>query len=323
MKLSFDIMGHEGKLADAIKAARKFKHKHNDVELILVGDKKQIDPLVKQNEFEILDCVDTIKMTDSPLAALRKTNSSMYQAMKLVADHKADGVFSAGSTQCFVSLVYYLIKPIKQTLKPCFLPFIPTLKNIPMGMCDVGAQINCDGKDIYNFAKMTKIYFESALNRTNPRIGLINIGTEDCKGHDYHKQANELLTNDKSFNYVGFIEPRYIFDGIVDIAVCDGYTGNLVLKSIEGGAGAVSTAFKKQYKKPWNWLGALFSSIAITKVKHTFDYRNHAGAVVLGINAAAVKTHGSADFKQFYSGLNTLYDLVKSNVIDKIKKEFQ
>ena len=323
MKLSFDIMGHEGKLTDAIKAARKFKHKHDDVKLILVGDKKQIEPLVKPNEFEIVDCVDTIKMTDSPLAALRKNNSSMYQAMKLVADHKADGVFSAGSTQCFVSLVYYLIKPIKQSLKPCFLPFIPTLKNIPTGMCDVGAQINCDGNDLYNFAKMSKIYFESALNRTNPKIGVINIGTEDCKGHEYHKQANQLLLNDKSFNYVGFVEPRYIFDGIVDIAICDGYTGNLVLKSIEGGAKAVSTDLKKQLKKPWNWLGALFSVGATLKVKKTFDYRNHAGAVVLGINAAAVKTHGSADFKQFYSGLNTLYDLVKSNVIEKIKKEFQ
>ena len=315
-------MGHEGKLSDAIKAARKFKSKHADVEIVLVGDKKQIDQIIKPNEFEIVDCADEIKMTDSPLVALRKTNSSMYQAMKLVADHKTDGVFSAGSTQSFVSLVYFLIKPIKQSIKPCFLPFIPTLKNIPTGMCDVGAQINCDGQDIYNFAKLAKIYFENAMNRKNPKIGVINIGTEDCKGHDFHKEANKLLSEDKSFNYCGFIEPRYIFDGIVDIAICDGYTGNLVLKSIEGGAKAVSNAFKKQYKMPWNWLGALFSLIGITKVKSTFDYRNHAGAIVLGINGAAVKTHGSADFKQFYSGLCTLYDLVKSNVIEKIKKEF-
>ena len=178
MKLSFDVMGHEGKLSDAIKAARKFSDKHKDATLVLVGDKNAIEPLIKPNEFEIHDCTDAIKMTDSPLAALRKANSSMYQAMKLVADHKTDGVFSAGSTQCFVSLVYYLIKPIKKELKPCFLPFIPTLKGIPTGICDVGAQINCEGKDLYNFAKMTKTYFEYVLKRTRPTIGLINIGTE-------------------------------------------------------------------------------------------------------------------------------------------------
>ena len=322
MKLSFDVMGHEGKLSDAIKAARKFCEKHKDAEIVLVGAKHLITPLIKPNEFVIHDCPDTIKMTDSPLNALRKVNSSMYQAMQLVADHKTDGVFSAGSTQCFVSLVYYLIKPIKKELKPCFLPFIPTLKGTATGVCDVVAQINCDGKDLYNFAKMTKIFFEFVLKRTRPTIGLINIGTEECKGYDYHKQAHQLLLNDQSFNYVGFVEPRYLFDGIVDIAVCDGYTGNLVIKSIEGGAKAVSSAFKTQYKKPWNWLGALFSLIGIVKVKKTFDYRNHAGAVVLGINAPAVKTHGSADFKQFYSGLNTLYDLVKSNVVEQLKKEF-
>ena len=250
MKLSFDVMGHEGKLSDAIKAARKLVAKHREVQIILVGNKNQIEQIIQPNEFEILDCEQAIQMTDSPIEALRKTNSSMYQAMKLVADHKADGIFSAGSTQCFVSLLYFLIKPIKNGLKPCFLPFIPTLKKIPSGMCDVGAQINCTGQDLYDFAKMAKIFFEEALNRKFPKVGLINIGTEACKGYEFHKVANDLLLNDKSFNYVGFVEPRYIFDGIVDIAICDGYTGNLVLKSIEGGAKAVSEAFKAQYKKP-------------------------------------------------------------------------
>ena len=323
MKLSLDVMGFENKISEAIIAARKFVKKHPDVQIILVGNQQEIIQNIKKNEFEIVDAKEVIKMDDSPITALRKSESSMYKAIKLVADNVTDGVLSAGSTACYVTLVYYLIKTIPGITKPGFMPFLPTTgENKFFGMIDVGANKDCSGEDLYNFAKMANIYFKSVHNNSNPKIGVINIGTEKSKGFQYHHDVNEILLKNKNLNYVGFVEPRYLLQGVVDIAVCDGYTGNLVLKSLEGGLKAISTALKKSYKKPWNWLGALFSIFAIKDVSKTFDYKNKAGAIVLGLNKSAVKTHGSADKEQFVSALNLLYDIIKNNVTAKIKKSF-
>ena len=323
MKLSLDVMGFENKISEAIIAARKFVKKHPDVQIILVGNQQEIIQNIKENEFEIVDAKEVIKMDDSPITALRKSQSSMYKAIKLVADNVTDGVLSAGSTACYVTLVYYLIKTIPRITKPGFMPFLPTTgENKFFGMIDVGANKDCSGEDLYNFAKMANIYFKSVHNNSNPKIGVINIGTEKSKGFQYHHDVNEILLKDQNLNYVVFVEPRYLLQGVVDIAVCDGYTGNLVLKSLEGGLKAISTALKKSYKKPWNWLGALFSIFAIKDVSKTFDYKNKAGAIVLGLNKPAVKTHGSADKEQFLSALNLLYDIIKNNVTAKIKKNF-
>lgn len=323
MKLSLDVMGFENKISESIIAARKFVKKYPDVQIILVGNQQEIIKNIKENEFEIVDAKEIITMDDSIITSLRKTESSMYKAIKLVADNIADGVLSAGNTACYVTLVYYLIKTIPGIVKPGFMPFLPaTGGNKFFGMIDVGANKNCSGEDLYNFAKMANIYFKSIHNNSNPKIGIINIGTEKSKGFEYHHDASELLQNNQNLNYVGFVEPRYLLQGVVDIAVCDGYTGNLVLKSLEGGLKAISIALKKNYKKPWNWLGALFSICAIKGVSRTFDYKNKAGAIVLGLNKPAVKTHGSADKEQFFSALNLLYSIIKNDVTAKIKKNF-
>ena len=131
-----------------------------------------------------------------------------------------------------------------------------------------------------------------------------------------------MLSKDKNINYVGFVEPRDLLQGIVDIAISDGYTGNLVLKSVEGGLKAISAVLKRNFKKPWNWLSALTSAFVIKNVSKTFDYKNKAGAIVLGLNKPAVKTHGSADKEQFYSALVLLHNIIDKKVTEKIREEF-
>ncbi len=319
--IAFDAMGFDNDISEAIIAARKFKKQHKNLEIILVGNQKKIAKHIKTNEFNVHHANGVINMCDTPLTALRKQNSSMFQAVKLVADNKADGVLSAGCTPCYVTLLFTLIKMVKNVKLPGFCPTLPTIKNKPLIMCDVGANINCSSHDLYNFALMANIYSSNIYKIKNPKIGIINIGTETGKGLPLQNETSNLLIKSK-LNYVGFIEPRDLLDSVVDIAICDGYTGNLVLKSLESGLKSVANVLKQEYKKPQNWFGAISSIGVIKNVKNRFDYKNHAGAVILGLNKPAVKTHGSADTKQFLSALDCLYQLIQNDLTSKVKNTF-
>ncbi len=324
MKLAIDVMGFENNIDEAIKASRDFIKKHKDVSLVLVGNDQIIkDKMFPTDKFSVAPASQVVLPTDSLLVARRKIDSSMVVAAKLVKDGKVDGFLSAGSTSAFVSTVYSVFGLIKNVDKPGFMPWVPSTDGVGFNLLDVGASPICTPKDLHNFAKMAKIYVEKARHIDNPRIAILNIGTEEYKGLDLHREANKLLKEDKSLNYIGFVESRRIMNGIVDIVVTDGYSGNLVLKACEGTGKALMHTIKDAYKKPINYLGALFSLGMIRKMKHTFDYKNHSGAFVLGLNYVAVKTHGSADARQFYSSLQMLYDCVDANVLNDIKTEME
>jgi glycerol-3-phosphate acyltransferase PlsX len=253
MKLAVDVMGFENNINEAILACRDFQRHNKNVSFILVGKEDKINPLLKKSDgFVVHHANDIIKMDDDPMGALRKTNTSMYQAIQLVADNKADGVLSAGSTTVYVALVYYLLKLIPGINKPAFMPFLPTANGRGLTMLDVGANKTCNGKDLYQFAVMAKIYCQLIRNIFQPEIGIINIGTEDNKGFDYHQEAHQLLKQDKQLNYVGFVETRNLLKGEIDIAITDGYTGNITLKALEGGLLALKNAMKKEYHKFYN-----------------------------------------------------------------------
>jgi glycerol-3-phosphate acyltransferase PlsX len=244
-------MGFENDLNEAILACRRFQKLHQDVEFILVGDETKIKSNLKPHDhFEVVNATDIIKMNDNPLTAVRRVDSSMYQAIKLVADNKADGVLSAGSTAIYVSLVYYLLKLIPGVNKPAFMPYLPTVNKRGLMLLDVGANKECTGEDLYQFALMAAIYCENVRHINNPSIGVINIGTEENKGLSYHQKAHELLKQNQSLHYLGFVEPRTLLEGNVDIAVTDGFIGNITLKSLEGGLKTIQTVLKTQYRKP-------------------------------------------------------------------------
>lgn len=322
MKIALDVMGFENDTAEAIKAARKFSKKFTDTKIVLVGDIQQIIKHLKiENEFEIVNSTQVITMEDNPIHALRKIDSSMYKAIKLVKTNHVDGVLSAGSTSCFVPMVYSLMGLIEGIKKTPFMPFIPTVDKVGFNMLDVGANINVTGGDLYQFALMGNIYAKEVRKIANPKIGIVNIGTEHHKGFEYHREAYDLLKADSRINFIGFVEPKYLIAGSCDVAVCDGYTGNITLKSLEGSFRSVAKILGKSYKKPWNWLGALFSIGTIKSLVSTFDFRNNAGALVLGAKGVAVKTHGSADSKQFYSSLCMTRDAILSDITNKIKEQ--
>ena len=321
MILSVDIMGFENPVNEAIKACRDFQNKNKDVKIVLVGNKEIIVKHLKfVDEFEIIDATDVIKMNDNPLFVRNKKESSMYKAIKLVADNKADGVLSAGSTPCYVALSYLLLNKLEHFSKIAFMPFIPTRYKKGFNLLDCGANKVVSGNDLVDFAYMANLYCKFVRKIKNPKIGLINIGTEDDKGLEYIIEAHKILKEKKDLNYIGYIEPRYLIEEYVDIALSDGFVGNIVLKTLEGTAKSVGNALMDELKKPLGWLGLIFGLPPLLRLKKKFDYKNNAGAFVLGLQKIAFKTHGSADYKQFYSSLRMLKETVDSNVLLELKK---
>ncbi|MDE7075534.1 MAG: phosphate acyltransferase PlsX [Malacoplasma sp.] len=326
MIFSVDVMGYENDISESIKACRDFCKKNNDVKIILVGDETKIKMHLKSNDnFTIHHASEEILMTDDPLTIRNKKNSSMYQAIELVKLNKADGVLSAGNTSCFVFLSYIILGKIKGISKIGFMPFMPTRKGNGVNFIDVGANKECDALDLVSFAKMGKIYIEKVRQIKNPKIGILNIGTEENKGLNYHIEANKLLKNEKNINYIGFIESRELLEGNnVDLIVSDGFVGNITLKALEGTFKTVAKSLLDTRKKPlFGWLWFLLSLPNLLKIKKKFDYKNNAGAIVIGLNKIAVKTHGSADYKQFYSSLRLLKETVNANLIKILEEEFK
>ncbi|MGL4948259.1 MAG: phosphate acyltransferase PlsX [Mycoplasma sp.] len=321
MKLAVDVMGFENDITEAINACQKFQEK-NDVEIILVGNEVKIKKALtkkQKNIFIIEHAEDVIEQTDEMFAIRTKKDSSMLKAIKLVVDNKADGVLSAGNSSLFVFLSYQQFGLIKGVLKPGFMPYIPTFDSKGMNIIDVGASKECNSIDLYKFALMGHIY-TSCRGIDKPRIGVLNIGTEKHKGFSWHQEVDKMLSNNEELNYIGYVESKELLSGGVDLLITDGYTGNVLLKTLEGTMKTIFSNILGYYKKFPNVLLFPFSASMLLKMKKKFDYKNNAGAFVLGLNKIAVKTHGSADYKQFYSALRMLKESIDNNILDKIKK---
>jgi phosphate acyltransferase len=325
IRIAFDVMGSELGVKPAIESSRKFKKDYPDTEIILFGVEKEIQKFINpKDNFKIVDCSEYILASDNVLSVIRsKKDSSLIKAIESVIDNKADAIISAASTPHFVSCTFLKMKTIKDNIKPSFMPWIPTVDQKGFIMTDVGANKECSGLDLYNFALMANTYSKNVLKIDNPRIYINNIGEEKNKGKIYHQEADKLLSDNNSINYLGFKEPKNLLDGGHDIIICDGYSGNLVLKTLEGTMKTMSHTIRSQLKKPINILGALFALPALKKVSKIFDYRNNAGAIVLGLKHIAVKTHGSADEVQYYSTLRMARDCVINDIIGRIKDAFK
>jgi len=321
MRLIVDVMGFEGNLKEAVSASRDFMKK-NKIDITLVGDQNLINLYVLPTDtFKIVHTDVYIEQTDKIIDTRRKNNSSMQIAANLVKNNEGDGLLSAGQSSIFIFLMYKTFGLIPGIKKPGFMPFIPTFQSKKSGfnLIDVGASIICDGNDLYNFAIMGNVYAK-ARGVLNPTIGVLNIGTEEKKGFEYHWEVDKKLRENKELNYVGYVEPKGFFNWAPDIVVTDGYAGNLVLKSMEGSIKVVFKQLIQSYKKPWNLLALLFSVPVLLSMKKRFDYKNYAGAFVIGLNNIAVKTHGAAGYKEFYSSLRMLKETVDGNILEQIKE---
>lgn len=337
MKIAFDVMGSDNGSKEAIKAALQMIKEFKDLEIVLVGHEKEITHNLKESfkdgkfpeAISIHNAKDVVPMTAGPFEAVRMPNSSMSQAVKLIKEEKADAVLTSGSTAAYLGVCHLILGEIAGIKRPAFMPIMPTLKGGKVLLLDAGANLENSVDELISFALMAHIYSQTILNIARPSIALLNIGTEENKGPATTKETYaklKQLTQSKAslsfLNFHGNIEPREVLSGEVDIVVADGYSGNVVLKSLEGMAALIFALIKKGYKKNlWTKFLALLSIPVFKSIKNTFDYKNTGGAQLIGINGICFKAHGSSDAKSYYSTLKLLREAIAQDVTNKIKKQ--
>lgn len=311
--------GPDPALSGAIKSLELI----SDLNIILVGDESLVKdkiPSNLKNRIEVVHTNEFIKMDDDLVHAIRnKKKSSMKLAVNCVKDAKAQACVSAGNTGALMSISKIALKTINGIDRPAICTSLPTKKNF-MQVLDLGANVECDAQNLFQFAVMGSSVVESLELSKNPRVGLLNIGSEDFKGKDEIKNAAELL-NKSNLNYVGFVEGDQMFSGNYDVIVTDGFTGNIALKSIEGVAGVIKHFIKSEFNKNiYNKFASLISFPVLNGVKKKMDPRVYNGASFLGLNGIVIKSHGSADSFSYSNAIKTAYYESKNNLIDSIRE---
>ena len=313
-----------------IEGAAQSKIRYPNLIFSFFGNKEKIIPLI--NSFKILDnsnvihTNEIIEANDKPSVALRKgKNSSMGMAIQLVKSGKADALVSAGNTGALMAMSKLLLRPMDGITRPAIAAYFPTIVGESC-MLDLGANIECDTKNLVQFAFMGQAFANIVMGIKNPTISLLNIGEEEQKGLDYIKEASKILISlDKQINYKGFIEGDKIAQGMADVIIADGFSGNVSLKTAEGTALLVTSYLKKALSSSiFSKIGYLFAKRAISDFRLQMDPRKYNGAVFLGLNGIAVKSHGGTDAFGFANAIGVAVDMVRydfiSNLKDKINK---
>jgi glycerol-3-phosphate acyltransferase PlsX len=299
--LALDVHGGDEGLAVSVPAALAALEADPRLQIILVGDREEIEAhlggahLEGRDRLSVQAASSVLPMDAKPGFVLRRgSDSSMWNAFELVAEGRAHACVSAGSTAAMMVLGVKLIGMLPGIQRPALMAYVPNLRGYT-GLLDLGANLNVSAEQLAQFAVMGSVTASLVEGLENPSVGLLNVGHEDSKGHDLVRSAHGIL-NELSLNYVGFIEGHDIFDGNVDIAVCDGFAGNLILKSSEGLARMMTVELKETLSENWvSRLGAALAGPPLRRLLARRDPSAHNGAPLLGLNGVAVKSHGGAN----------------------------
>lgn len=326
--LSVDAMGGDQGPATVVAGLSMFLGQEAKARAILHGPKAELDPLVgKQgiaDRVTIHDASDVVKMVDKPSHVLRNgKKTSMWSAIEAVRDHKAAVAISCGNTGGLMAMSMLRLRKAEGVNRPAIACLWPSRN--PSGfnvMLDAGADIRADQDDLLTYALMGASYARNGLDIARPRVGLLNVGTEEHKGRAELKVAHELIGNAAvigDFEYVGFIEGGDLPSDKVDVIVTDGFTGNVALKTGEGTATLISELLRGALtKNPWSAFGALLARGSLDRLRKRIDPRRVNGGVFLGLNHTVIKSHGSADATGVAAALNLAYRLAQSGFSDKL-----
>ena len=325
MRIIIDAMGGDKAPEEIVKGC-VLALKEYDTEITLVGDKTKIEKLLANESYDkkrinIVHSTEIITYDESPtLAIRRKKDSSMVVGMRMVRDGQGDAFISAGSTGALLAGGLFIIGRIDGIDRPGLAPILPG-KNGPFMLIDVGANAECKVQNILQFATMGEIYIEKILNKNNPKIALANIGVEEEKGTEFTKECYKLLKSKKS-NFVGNIEGREILDGNVDVIVCDGFTGNIILKTFEGSVATIFGILKEEIMSSLRTkIGGLLLKPVFSKFKKKFDYTEYGGAILLGLKSPVIKAHGSSNANAIKNAIKQAVLSVQGNIVEIIKNE--
>lgn len=319
MKIAIDAMGGDNAPKEIVLGINRAAQDFPDTEFILYGDESQIKEFVIDNKnISIVHTTEKIEGTDEPVRAVRKKkNASMVLMAQAVKDGEADACISAGNTGALMAAGLFVVGRIKGIDRPALAPTLPTIDGKGFVMLDLGANADAKPEHLLQYAIMGSIYAENVRKVNKPRIALLNIGSEENKGNELTKKTFELLSSlDKdTFHFVGNIEARELLEGHADVVVTDGFTGNVVLKSIEGTASAVFTMLKDVLTKNLkNKLAAGVILPDLRKLKDMLDYSEYGGACLFGLEAPVIKAHGSSNANAIYHAVRQTRDMVKSDI---------
>ncbi|WP_294760384.1 phosphate acyltransferase PlsX [uncultured Lactobacillus sp.] len=325
--IAIDAMGGENAPEAIIKAVLRAKKDLPETKFIFFGDQKKIKELLgsDSSRTQVVNTSEIILDEDEPVKAIRsKKDSSLVVAAQYVKQGKADALFSLGNTGAILACGIFIIGRIKGVARPGFMPTLP-VKNSDDGfnMIDVGANAKSKPEYLLAWAKMASYYAEKVRGIKNPRVGLLNNGSESDKGDDVHQKAYQLLLESK-VNFIGNIEGNELLDGKADVIATDGFTGNAVLKNIEGTSGVLIHILKESLldNGPFVKLGALMIKKALKGLVSKFDVDKYGGAVLLGVNAPVVKTHGRSGQRAVYFTIKQIDRILQEKIIDNFKAEF-
>ena len=327
--ISLDCAGGDNYPKAMVGGMARFFEKNkdkNNVNFLLFGDensiKKEINKYnLKKESYKIIHTDKKITSEEKPTNALKKgKDSSMWLAIESVKNKESNACISAGNTGALMVLSKFILRPLEGVDRPALIQLLPSKNNSTVAFLDLGANAECNSENLYQFALMGSVFYTSITKKQNPKIGLLNIGSEDLKGNEYVRNASlELKNSILKDNFYGFVEGNDIFNNVVDVIVTDGFTGNITLKTIEGTVKFLSLNLKQMFKKSLlSMIGLLFLFLPLKKFKKKLSPETYNGALFIGLNGISVKAHGNSNEKSFYFAIENTIKMVEDDINTKI-----
>lgn len=324
ISIAIDAMGGDFGCEPIIKGVLEALDER-EFHAVLVGDEKEIKPKIPEKYLKFVEfhqADDVFAMDESATDALKRKESSIYKAVELVRNGECQAVVSAGHSGATMSLATLRVGRLKGVLRPPIATFMPTTAGKYTLLLDVGANVDCKSEHLFEFALMGEAYAQEIMGLKAPKIGLLSNGEEDCKGNEVTKETFARLKNTP--NFCGNVEGGGIFDGSFDVIVCDGFVGNLVLKTSEGVATAMNKLIKTEVKKsPIAILGALLMKKSLKSVKKTTDYDEYGGAPLLGIKNCVIISHGKSSPKAIKNAIFQALKFTASNINQAVEEKIE
>lgn len=316
MKIIVDAMGGDNAPGEIVKGAQLAADEF-DAEIILVGDKEKIGPQTN-SRITVVHTTEVIGFEDDPVNSIRtKADSSIVVGMKMLAEGKGDAFVSAGSTGAVISGATLILKRIKGIRRAAIGTVIPNKKGCTI-LLDSGANADCSPEFLQQFAVMGNAYMKAIMGIVKPRIGLLSNGTEETKGNETVKKTHELLKQ-SDINFIGNVEATQLLEGVCDVLVADGFSGNVLLKSLEGTAKYFSSELKKVFvKNMLTKLCAVAMKDGVQQIKKAFDSEKYGGAPVLGVNGVVIKAHGNSNANAFFNAVRQAIIAVDEDIVGVI-----
>lgn len=326
MKIAVDAMGGDNAPEVVVQGVERARDEVKDAQFVLYGDESKVKPLIKNDErLTLVHTTEKIDGNEEPVHAIRsKKQASMVLAAQAVKSGEADAMFSLGSTGALLAAGLFIVGRIHGIDRPGLMPTLPTRDGKGFIMLDVGANAENRANHLVQYAVMGNFYARDLRGINNPRIGLLNNGTEAHKGNDLHQQAYQLLQQTAGINFIGNVEADKLLQGVADVVVTDGFTGNAALKAIEGAAKTIMSMLKHAILDNGvkAKLGGLLLQNNIREIADRFDVSSYGGAVLLGLKAPVVKAHGGADADAVYYTVLQIRQMLQNETVTKVADYF-